>query len=346
MMYQREYKQKLKVAMVGIGSHAYRNLLPTLNYLPVELCAVCNRSNEEILVNTARQYGCRHYMDSQKMFENEKLDAVFICTPASVQPHIAAQAFAAGVNVFVEKPPAENSEQILQMIKDRGSLVAVAGFKKAFMPATDKAIEIVNNPKYGVPDSILAVYPVKLPDNGKDILKNKEYTKWHKNSCHPLSFMLAVGGKVSYVTSHVGKNSGICIIEFENGIIGNLHLATGPQPNEMYNIYGNSWNIKIDNTTRVIFNRGIPFDYGHTESFISEGEDYGAILWEPQNCLATLENKALFIQGIYGEMKYFCDCILEKKVPERGSLEFALRVMKVCEAALFSEGKRVKIEEN
>jgi hypothetical protein len=114
----------------------------------------------------------------------------------------------------------------------------------------------------------------------------------------------------------------------------------------MYNIYGNSWNVKIDNTTRVIFNRGIPFDYGHTESFISEGEDYGAILWEPQNCLATLENKALFIQGIYGEMKYFCDCILEKKVPERGSLEFALRVMKVCEAALFSEGKRIKIEEN
>ena len=38
-------------------------------------------------------------------------------------------------------------------------------------------------------------------------------------------------------------------------------------------------------------------------------------------------------------MRYFCDCILEGKPAEQGSLEFALEVMKVYEAGLRSEGK-------
>ena len=33
-------------------------------------------------------------------------------------------------------------------------------------------------------------------------------------------------------------------------------------------------------------------------------------------------------------MRYFCDCILEQRAAERGSLEFALEVMKVYEAGL------------
>jgi hypothetical protein len=50
-----------------------------------------------------------------------------------------------------------------------------------------------------------------------------------------------------------------------------------------------------------------------------------------------------FIQGIYNEMKYFCDCILAEETAEQGSLEFALEVMRVYEAALHSYGRTVKI---
>ena len=69
--------------------------------------------------------------------------------------------------------------------------------------------------------------------------------------------------------------------------------------------------------------------------------DGGAIVWEPQNNISTLENKALFTQGIYNEMRYFCDCILESRKPELGSLDFSLELMKVHEAALISEGDPV-----
>jgi hypothetical protein len=52
---------------------------------------------------------------------------------------------------------------------------------------------------------------------------------------------------------------------------------------------------------------------------------------------------ALFTQGMYGELKYFCDCVMEGKPAVTGSLEFALQVMKVYEAALWSVGNRVEI---
>ena len=44
-----------------------------------------------------------------------------------------------------------------------------------------------------------------------------------------------------------------------------------------------------------------------------------------EDSLATLENKALFTQGFYDEMMYFCQCVLTGESAKRGSLEFALR---------------------
>ena len=53
---------------------------------------------------------------------------------------------------------------------------------------------------------------------------------------------------------------------------------------------------------------------------------------------------ALFTQGIYAEMRYFCDCVLEGHAATQGSLEFALHLMSLYEAALVSDGERVTID--
>jgi predicted dehydrogenase len=94
---------------------------------------------------------------------------------------------------------------------------------------------------------------------------------------------------------------------------------------------------------QVELRRGIPFEYGKTTTFAPEGDDSGTIVWRAENNLATLENKALFTQGIYNECRHFCDCILEGRQPETGSLEQALEIMKIYEAALISNGKPVAL---
>ena len=348
MSYQREFETKLNVGIVGVGSHAYRNLLPALNYLPVSLRAVCD-SNRRLAEVTAAQYGAKGwYENAAEMYRNERLDAVFLCVSPQLHPQLACQAFDAGLHVWMEKPPATRASQVAEMIRHRKDRIAVVGFKKAFMPATQKAIEIFSAEPYAPLRSILAEYPMTIPEDGEAVLREGQYVNWLRNGCHPISLCMAVAGAVSAVTLHrAGHGGGVCVLEFANGVIGNFHMAAGEnraQPIERYSFFGDRCHLVIDNGLRVTLQRGIPFQYGRTTSYVPEGLDSGAVVWEPQNREASLENKALFTQGIYQEMQYFCAQVLAGRPAEKGSLEFTLEVMKVYEAALLSGGKRVEIE--
>lgn len=100
--------------------------------------------------------------------------------------------------------------------------------------------------------------------------------------------------------------------------------------------------------SRVALHRGIPFDYGRTTSFVPPGEESGTVVWEPQAMLGTLENKSAFTQGTFEEMRTFCELALGQRPIENvatnpASLEFALHLMRVYEAALVSNGERVAV---
>ena len=124
--------------------------------------------------------------------------------------------------------------------------------------------------------------------------------------------------------------------------IGTFSLVSASTlPLERYSFWG-KWHVSIENGSRVTVRCGIPFSYGRTTSFVPEGLDSGAVVWEPENTLATLENKALFTQG-YNEMRYFRDCVLAGRPAQQGSLEFSLKLMRVYEAAPRSAGSRIEI---
>jgi hypothetical protein len=89
--------------------------------------------------------------------------------------------------------------------------------------------------------------------------------------------------------------------------------------------------------------RGIPFAYGKTTSYLGGDEETGAVVWEPQNTLSTLENKSLFSQGVFGELEAFCRQVQSGEREWIGSLEFALEVTKVYEGALRSEGATISL---
>jgi predicted dehydrogenase len=346
MSYQRDFETKLTVGFIGVGSHAYRNILPAMNYLPVSIAAICDQ-NADLAEKTANQYGAkRWYTNAASMYKGEKLDAVFICVSVQLHPELTCQALDAGLHVWVEKPPARRVADIHEMIKHRKDRVVVVGFKKAFMPSTLKAIEIFSG-RYGPLRSILAQYPMTIPEEGEKVLSDGSVPNWLRNGCHPLSLCVAVAGKVKAVTTHCGPDGGgACIMEFANGVIGNFHLASGRnkgQPIERYSFFGDEAHLVIDSGLRVVFQRGIPFEYSKTTTYAPEGFDDGAIVWEPQTREGTLENKALFTQGIYNELMHFCTHALAGTPAQKGSLEFALNVMKVYEAGLRSNGNRIEL---
>ena len=347
MTYQRDFQQKLRVGIVGVGSHAYRNLLPAMNFLPVTLAAICD-TNLDLARKTATQYGVPAcYEDAGEMYREAGLDAVFLCVSPVMHPQLACDALDAGLHVWIEKPPARRAAEIEEIIRRRGDRVVVVGFKKAFMPSTRKIVSLFGDGPAGPLRSILAEYPMTIPEDGEAVLRDGSVPNWLRNGCHPLSLCIEVGGPVSAVTVHRAKGGdGVCLLEFASGAFANFHMASlqnKGQAVERYSFFGDTSHAVIENSLRVTYQRGIDFQYGRNTTYAPEGLDYGAVVWEPQNREGTLENMALFTQGIYAEMMHFCASVLSGQPAQTGTLEFAHSVMKVYEAGLLSSGRRMII---
>ena len=343
MSYQREYARRVRVGIVGVGGHCYRNIIPALHFLPVQLMGVCD-IKPDLAKATAAQFGCRAFASAGEMFTSGEIDAALLVVGAHQHPQLAMEAFDAGLHVWMEKPVAVRASEVESMIAHRGDRVAVVGFKKVFMPSARKALEIARSPASGRLRTALAVYPMDLPPDGAAVLEKRQFTNWLGNGCHPLSLLIAAGGKPIEVIAHRGEHGGgACIVNFESGVLATFHMASGPMPNERYGFYSDRAHVEIDNSLRVTMHRFIPFDYGKTTDYAPAGESSGSIVWEPQNTLSTLENHSLVTQGIWDELMYFCRCVLDGRAAETGSLEFALDVMRVYEAALLSDGSAVRL---
>ena len=200
MSYQRDFENRLDVAVVGVGSHGYRNVLPTLTFLPIQLKAICDINIDRARI-TAQQYGAKHcYTDMSEMFRNEKLDAIFLCVPPRLHPKLTCEALDAGVHVWLEKPPGMFASEVEEMIRHRNDRVVVVGFKKAFMPATQKIIEIFDTENYGPLRTLLGIYPMTIPRDGERILHKGEHT--NLASKRSTSFITVIGSRWEGGISH------------------------------------------------------------------------------------------------------------------------------------------------
>jgi len=350
MEYQREAERRVRVGIVGVGSHSYRNVLPTLTYLPMELVAIAD-VDPDLGSATARQYGVQNaYTSATEMYANEQLDAVLLCVSPQLHPKLAIEAFEAGLHVWMEKPVATRVSEVDDMIAARGDRIAVVGFKKVFMPATEKAKELLALDAMAPLRSIVGVYPMNIPAGGQRAIDSGEASKWLADGCHPVSLLLEIGGPAESVTVHRGiDDSGALIIRHVNGAISNLHLAEKAppfQPVERYVVFGGNQSIEIENSRKITYQRGTKLSYARGTSFTLPGTDSGAVVWEAQDGMNTLENKAVFTQGMYGELQYFADCVLSNTQATRANLEFARQVVSVYEAGLLSNDDAVQITDH
>lgn len=348
MTYQRDFTRRVRLGVVGVGSHSYRNLLPTLTYLPADLVAIAD-VNAELGDATARQYGLeRSYRSAGEMYAAEDLDAVLLCVSPQLHPQLAREAFAAGVHVWMEKPVGTSVADVDSMIAARGDRIAVVGYKKVFMPAAVKARELLALEEFGPLRSVSGVYPMNIPHGDADFIARGEKNRWLIDGCHPTALLLSLAGPAAQVAVHrAGDDSGVLVIRHESGTVTSLHLADSApafQPVEKYFLVGQGRSIEIRNSRAITYQRGIPFTYATGTTFAPEGLESGGITWEAQDGMNTLENKAVVTQGMYGELKYFLDCVLEERQPEVSGLEFARHVMQVFEAAVLSDDDLIDIE--
>ena len=352
MKFNYEYEKKLRVGFIGCGAHSFRNLYPCFQYLPADLLAVCSRTESKAKA-FAKTFGAdRAYTDYREMLAKEDLDAVFIVLDfdESGKPKytpFAIDAFEAGCHVWLEKPPAYTVSEVEAMLgaSEKANKYSLVAYKRYFFPTFMKAKEIVESNEFGTATSLCGRYGLSLgewKDGGRDLTGFMDI-------CHPFAGILyLMGGVKTIYFEEERKNGAVSIsIKFKSGAVGSLHLTagmSGMSPMERFEVVGQEANLVIDNGNKLYYYRpGNPGPYGRSPEFTTANE-VAPLFWEAESSLGNLYNKNLFLQGFLQEMKYFLDCIIEGKAPERSDLKDALELTKIFEAFNNPSGRLIGVE--
>ena len=352
MLLAHEAGPRLKVAIVGCGSHAYRSIFPCFDYLAVELVATVDQDLERAQKYAAHFGATAAYQSLDEVIARGDVEAVVLVVGPRQHPDLACQALAAGLHVWMEKPPALDVAGVERMIaaREASGKNVVVGFKKAFMPAVQRMKAFLDDGAFGRLATIQGRFPTDVPADGPAVLAEGRFTDWIGNGVHPLSLLVYLAGRPDSLVVHRSTHGGgFVVLSYPSGAMGNLHLAYGQArsgPMERYECVCENGHLVLENNVRLtVYRPGYPFDYRAGHDFAAGDENVAALLYEPQHTLSTLDNKAIFVQGFFQELEHFVTRCLNGTQPSNGTLEMARAVMECYEAALLSQGQVVRLDD-
>ncbi len=337
MPFNYEYTRHIRAGFIGCGKHAYQSILPSFQFAPVELVAVCDLIAERARF-CARQFGAlRSYTDYAEMLAQEELDAVFVVLnhDARGRPQyapVAIDVLRAGVHVWIEKPPASTLAEIedMQAARDEAQRFVQVGFKKPFYPAIQHAKQLMAQPEFGAPTSAYVHYAVDLPPvAGRP--HSPEMMRFLQIGCHPLSILQYLLGPAHtlYFADEARWGSSLGVFTFANGSIGCLHQAAGKGENAPWDrveVNGEGASLVVENGVDLTYYPpGAPRS---RESFVS-ADASAPRRWQPDFSHGRLANKGLFLLGYAPEIIAFAESVLNDTPPTTATLEDAHDVIRM-----------------
>jgi predicted dehydrogenase/threonine dehydrogenase-like Zn-dependent dehydrogenase len=132
----RDALVKLRVAVLGAGSHATNEFLPLLAKQNVEFRGIASASGVRAMA-LGKKYGFAFASaDVVEVLADAQTDVVFILTRHDSHADLAARALAAGKHVFVEKPLALDQDQLQRVASAfvDPNQVLMVGFNRRYAP--------------------------------------------------------------------------------------------------------------------------------------------------------------------------------------------------------------------
>ncbi len=216
----------VRIGQVGLGYWG-RNLARVYDDV-ADLRWLCDAS-EGLREEFARRYpNATVTGDFEEMISSGEIDAVVVATPVPTHHPLARQALEAGLNVFVEKPPAmrvSEMEELISLAEARG-LVLMPGHLLLYHPAVQKLKELVDTGELG---DVLVVYGNRQ-NLGK--IRKDENALWSLG-VHDLSVILYLIQEEiveAAAHGHAFLNQGVedvvfCYLRFASGKIAHMHLS-------------------------------------------------------------------------------------------------------------------------
>jgi len=108
---------RINIAVVGCGSITTTRHIPEIINNPnCNLIGVFNKTEKRAL-DIAEKYGCISYQSLEALFNDKKVDAIYVCTSNSSHADISIKALNSGKHVLCEKPMAMSMEECELMLE-------------------------------------------------------------------------------------------------------------------------------------------------------------------------------------------------------------------------------------
>ena len=150
-------KKRVKIGIIGCGWAGGTLHLPALHSLSdAEVIALADIDQERLNQVGDKFHITSRHTDYRDIVENEEVDVIAVCVPASSHTEIALAALEAGKHVFIEKPitlSLDESEQLIERAKVSNSKVTV-GFNLRSHRLVREARRIIREGALGKIESI------------------------------------------------------------------------------------------------------------------------------------------------------------------------------------------------
>ena len=258
------------IAFIGAGGFSTRMLLPLLPKGVFKKTIVSGTGVSA--AHAGQKFGFQSASsDSDAVFADPNIDAVFITTPHNSHAKMVCDALSKGKHVFVEKPLAMNDQEldaIADAMEKNPQQLLMVGFNRRFSPHTVKLkewLKSVSGPK----SIILTVNAGAIPADHWTQDRTVGGGRIIGEGCHFIDLARFLAG-ASIVSSHATTMAGgdgalgDCVaiqLSFADGSIATVHyLSNGSKdfPKERVEIFAGGKVMVCDNyrTSRIIGGKG------------------------------------------------------------------------------------------
>lgn len=335
-------ERTVRLAVIGCGDWG-KNLVREFYQTPQADLVYCCDMQDSRLEWIRRAFPrVRTLTAPEAVFQDQKIDAVVIATPANTHAALASRALEAGKHVFVEKPIAlslADAEQCIATARTHNRKLMV-GHLLRYHPAFLALKRLVDSGELG---TIRYIYTQRL-NLGR--IRKDENAMWSL-APHDVSMVLDLFGQLpsavtargaSFIQERI-EDVVFITLQFPDGRLGHIHLSwLDPHKTRKITVVGSQKMVTFDDmepTEKLrIFDKGAACDY----------DSYGG-WWVTLRSGDIQIPRIDLTEPLKLECQHFLECVVQERQPVSDG-EDGLRVLRVLDAAqrsLEQEGAWVRL---
>lgn len=144
-------EESKRIGIVGVGKMGLLHASLISQISGAEVVALMDKNKKMKKQLRTIGFTAPFFTDTQKMLDNVALDAVFICTPPSLNALLIKPFIDKRINIFVEKPLSVTLQDAERMVKQAASkkIMTSCGFMMVYHPIFKELGRMINDKKYG-----------------------------------------------------------------------------------------------------------------------------------------------------------------------------------------------------